>query len=143
VTKTPDCVLIGLDSAHREEHFASGSIGAQQLEKLDALIQAADAPVVVYLHHHPFVRRPWLAMNDAAELMAVVRGRVHAPLFGHKHRYKSWKDHHEIPRVNAAPKTSKPIPGTKTRFRVSELNIDSAGVIAFHDRQRSLGRALG
>jgi len=140
VTTTKDCVLIGLDSAHDEEHLASGSVGARQRRRLDALIEGATAPVVVYVHHHPFVRRPWLAMNDAKKLMDLVRGRVHALLFGHKHRYRTWHNRDGICRVNAAPKTSKPRRGTKTGYCLSELNIDGAGLVTFRNREFFLGR---
>lgn len=115
LTLTHDCALIGLDSNAGELNFweqwaAEGSLGAAQLERLNALL---DRPEVlarrraVYLHHHPFLdafavradvgdrgylghllgwnTRRFRRLKDAYSLMQCLRDRVDVLLFGHQH----------------------------------------------------------
>lgn len=68
-----------------------GRIGDEQLAWLDAqLMQAAGMPVIVVLHHHPFLTGSKAidayVLHDGEALHAVlVKHRVNAVLFGHIH----------------------------------------------------------
>ncbi len=117
-----DTLLVALDSAHDEQHLASGSIGADQLEALDRLLMTKTKPVVVVLHHHPFVRRPWLALNDSGAVMRSLRGHADVLLFGHRHRAEVWTDKDQIPLIVAAGKTSKPERRGKT-YELREIEV--------------------
>lgn len=79
--------LLLLDSsAHNERGtlFARGRIGHEQLAWL-ATELADQRPTVVALHHYPEKVNPTLAVEDAAELMAVC-ARQHVTIInGHKH----------------------------------------------------------
>jgi len=138
-----DCHLIGLDSAHAEGHLANGTLGDRQREALDRLLIATTKPVVVLLHHHPFVRGRAMALTDRDALMTSLRGRVCALLFGHKHVAEIWRDDERwgIPLIVAAGKTSKPRRGDK-KYELCEITVGggapTAKTIAFHLR---FGRA--
>ncbi|HGG57002.1 MAG TPA: hypothetical protein ENK31_04315 [Nannocystis exedens] len=97
IVDTGECRLVALDSCHSEQHLASRMIGARQLKALAVAIKEATTPVVVLLHHHPFVRKAWLKLTDArprprrsthdsSSLRATVEGKIAALLFGHRHR---------------------------------------------------------
>jgi len=108
-------VLVGLDSnaaelSRLQRWFAEGHLGESQLASLNRLLDTKDLAgkkIVLCLHHHPFyygysvmpdmgdshilkhlvvrVTRPFRRMKDAYSLCQIVRDRVQAVLFGHKH----------------------------------------------------------
>ena len=109
-------LLVGVDSCHDAGFLASGTVGAPQLEALDAVLTAATKPVVVFVHHHPFMRGRAMALVDRQKFMACLRGRVAVLLFGHRHVAEVWRDDSrwDIPLVIAAGKTTKRKRRTKT-----------------------------
>ncbi len=117
-----DCLVVALDSCHDEQHLASGRIGDNQLEALDRILMTATKPVVALVHHHPFVRRPWLALDDAESLMRSLSGHVEVLLFGHRHLAEVWQGERRIPLIVAAGKTSKPHRRTKT-YELREIEV--------------------
>ncbi|HEV8321839.1 MAG TPA: metallophosphoesterase, partial [Myxococcota bacterium] len=75
--------------------FATGTLGAEQIARLDDLLARPDLrdKLVVLLIHHPVLRRVQKmngrlrALTDADALLEVVaRRRVHLILHGHEHR---------------------------------------------------------
>jgi predicted phosphodiesterase len=106
VVTRPGLHLVVVDStgAHNRSLLAGhGELGARDLDAIDEAIDgaAADALVVVALHHHPmrlpeelFIERVsgWLGMPNAAELalgpalLGRLRGRCDLVLHGHRHQ---------------------------------------------------------
>lgn len=88
--------LIGLDSCRETwwpGDFARGRIGWYQRLRLDwYLDKYIDYVRIVYLHHHPFYRHPFLALSDSKKLMRVLRERCEVLCFGHKHVSEMWEN---------------------------------------------------
>ena len=128
IKDTGECRLVALDSCHSEQHLASGAIGERQIEALATAIKSATTPVVVLLHHHPFVRATWLklAVADSDSLKATIEGKVAALLFGHKHRAQVWKrgEPWNVPLIIAAGKTSKP--DRRKLYEIREVEVSPA-----------------
>jgi 3',5'-cyclic AMP phosphodiesterase CpdA len=86
--------------------FACGQVGPTQLTALNTLLSdpaIADAVVLVFFHHHPFLHGDrFRKLLDARELMRILAGRVHAVLFGHQHISKMWQDTLGIPYILAS-----------------------------------------
>lgn len=101
-------LLIGLDSTLATVDpldFARGEIGSVQLSELEGLLTSEAAlsmTRVVYLHHHPFLDDPFLALGDADRLLDVLAYRADLVLFGHEHRAQRWRDHRGIAELLAA-----------------------------------------
>jgi len=83
---------IGLDSANREDHLASGRIGSAQLIRLRGALRQipGDVPIVVYVHHHVFQWVHSMRLWDSQELLKILDGRANLLCFGHKHQPKVW-----------------------------------------------------
>lgn len=118
VTQLDDAVLIGLDSAHQEDHLASGRVGAKQRAALCAELAQVPAGkrTLIYVHHHPFVHGRAMRMIDGKELLDDLAGKVDVLCFGHKHKWKTWVNEHNIPIVGASGKTTKRVPHKGFRF---------------------------
>ncbi len=153
IKDTGECRLVALDSCHSERHLASGIIGRRQLDALAVAIEEATTPVVVLLHHHPFVRRTWLRLADAkpklrpsvrddSDLKATLEGKIAALLFGHKHRSEVWQSRKpwDIPLIIAAGKTSKP--DRRKLYEIREVEV-SPGVQTMFAYHRRLPRRRG
>jgi 3',5'-cyclic AMP phosphodiesterase CpdA len=122
-------VFIGLDSAdtHDEKWFAEGVVGGEQRAALDACL---DNPAhagylkIVYLHHHPFLRRLFVALREAEQLLRVLSktpNRVNLLLFGHKHESEVFFERYRIPLMLASGKVVEPT-GDALAFRVVEID---------------------
>lgn len=83
---------IGLDSANREDHLASGRIGQAQLLRLRVALKSipADVPIVVYVHHHVFQWVHSMRLWDSKDLLNILDGRANLLCFGHKHQPRVW-----------------------------------------------------
>ncbi|CAN2532985.1 3',5'-cyclic+adenosine+monophosphate+phosphodiesterase+CpdA [Methylocapsa aurea] len=109
--------LIGLDSAVPTAPFvASGRLGAEQREKLAALLDKTKAEGlarVVLLHHPPHRggARALRGLDDAAELEAIIaRHGAELVLHGHNHRISLHRlpgAHGETPVIGAASASAK------------------------------------
>lgn len=88
--------------------LARGAIGPRQLERLDSALSKLSRlgrPVVVGLHHHPFIHiDPTLKLKNSEELMDVLKDRVTVLLFGHRHVFEVWHDRYGIPLIVAGGK---------------------------------------
>ncbi|MCA9661051.1 MAG: metallophosphoesterase [Myxococcales bacterium] len=109
VTPVDGGLLIGLDSAHQEDFLAAGRIGEAQLAKLRERLseRAPGTTTLVYVHHHPFLWGPQMAMIDADRLMEVLRDQVDVLCFGHKHSWGRWTDRDGIRLILASGKATK------------------------------------
>lgn len=118
VTPLGDATLIGLDSAHREDYLASGRLGAAQLARLDVALNevAPGNQVLVYVHHHPFMRGRSMRMRDGDQLLAAIAGRVELLCFGHRHEWDQLSGEHQVPIICASGKTTKPVPRKGLRY---------------------------
>jgi diadenosine tetraphosphatase ApaH/serine/threonine PP2A family protein phosphatase len=91
-----------------------------QLAELEGLLTAEATLTmtrVVYLHHHPFLDDPFMALDDAEALLDVLAYRADVVLFGHAHRPQRWDDQREIGVVLAADD----LPGAESAW---EIGID-------------------
>ena len=99
-TISTEAVLIGLDSnlmTRRPWDFACGKIGLWQRYWLKRILRwHANKVRIVYFHHHPFDRTPWMGMKDAKPLMKVLQGNCELVLFGHKHQPGMWVNEHGV-----------------------------------------------
>lgn len=123
VTPLPDAVMVGLDSAHREDYLASGRLGTAQIAKLKtALAEIPDTKrVLVYVHHHPFIRGRMMRIIDGDALLNAIGGKADLLCFGHRHTWEFWRDHHGVSVICASGKTTKPIRGKGLRFYEFEI----------------------
>lgn len=83
--------VIGLDSQRGQRgeilpSLARGEIGDDQLAALEVELQD-EVPTLVILHHHPLWSEWAHALEDAAELLAIIGRRPHVThvLYGHRH----------------------------------------------------------
>jgi 3',5'-cyclic AMP phosphodiesterase CpdA len=134
--------FIGLDSQEQElEGFipslsSDGQLGQAQLARLEVMLaspQVASARArVLMLHHHAFDHLPLHRLKDADALYPLIRGRVHALLFGHNHLLITGDDWRrfcgrlEIPRCYDAGSTTRRY-GQHGHAIVMDLNGDPAG----------------
>ena len=93
VDRIDNVVLIGLDSCLRTvspHDMACGKIEWLQRFFLSRVLKRyQDSMKIVYFHHHPFDRSPWMGMKDAEKLLKVCRD-CELLLFGHKHKAQQW-----------------------------------------------------
>ena len=105
-----DVALIGLNSNPISWQFwlsfARGNVGWLQRSSLATHLEALkDYTRIVYLHHHPFYRHPFMELSDSEKVMKILRGNCEALLFGHKHvqhRHFGKEDYYDIPLIHAA-----------------------------------------
>jgi 3',5'-cyclic AMP phosphodiesterase CpdA len=121
-----DIAFIGLDSMAAELHWydllwAEGELGQEQLNRLNNLLRKDDIQSckkrVIYLHHHPFDRKPLHQLKDSNKLCDILAGvirddiSIDAILYGHNHEGKSNNGHWGIQRcydagsVNLKPRS--------------------------------------
>ena len=133
VKDVANVLFIGLDSVVGNDddlvHFASGEVGVHQRNKLDAILRKpahAGKKIVVYFHHHPFyrsfIKKIFLELDDAKEVMNMLGRRTDYVCFGHKHDSDIWTGQHGIDWIMASGKTSERNDLYKFQFR--EVTID-------------------
>jgi len=118
-----DWLITGIDSCVTGQ--AGGRVAADELERLDAVIAAADAPNVMICLHHPPVPlgSKWLdtvGLENGAEFLEriVVSGKVRLAIFGHVHQpYDA--DHGGV-RIIATPSTCRQFAQGSEDFAVDE-----------------------
>lgn len=133
VNNAEHVLFVGLDSADAcdQQWFAEGVVGRQQRE---ALANSLEDPKyrkhfkVVYLHHHPFVREPFMALRQSGELLKVLAERVDLVLFGHKHRSEVFFGRYRIPLMLASGKVTESR-GDALAFRVVEIEPEKKMVV--------------
>ena len=96
--------FIGLDSMAEELHWydrlwAEGELGSEQLNRLNNLLRKDNIQSckkrVIYLHHHPFDRKPLHQLKDSNKLCEILESAINnsisidAILYGHNHEGKS------------------------------------------------------
>ncbi len=143
-------VFIELDSMQAIEnklaHFARGRISKKQLVILSDQIEIAKnngKKIVVCMHHHPFYRgelaKPFMAMENAEELMSILKGKIDILCFGHKHISNVWSydanrdmdgysQKYRIPWIIASGKSTEKTRDGKLYFREIEINEDTINV---------------
>jgi Icc protein len=118
-----DWQVIGLDSQRPGE--LSGSLGDEQREWLQSLLQStAQLPTLLFMHHPPIpVQSPWLdriGLQDAAALEGIVHDHPHVRLIGCGHV------HQEVfGSLGTAAAFTTPAVGPPFRPRTEQLEIDS------------------
>lgn len=75
--------------------WASGIVGGRQLTALqngplNPLLPTNIFPTIVMLHHHPWVHNFFTKLNDADQLLALLRNHADLVLFGHQHVEKRY-----------------------------------------------------
>jgi 3',5'-cyclic AMP phosphodiesterase CpdA len=119
-----DIAFIGLDSMAEELHWydrlwAEGEIGFEQLNRLKNILGKDEVisckKRVIYLHHHPFDKRPLHQLKDSFSLGKVLKEcirsnvAIDAILYGHNHEGKSQNGFWGINRCyDAGSATMKP-----------------------------------
>ena len=135
-TNSGSVVFIGLDSADPKDKVwaARGVIGKSQLSKLRRRLNnlGNDKFVVLYLHHHPYYPFFGRELMDKAQLLNVIKRKVHLVLFGHKHRSAKFFDRYYVPLMFASGKVTQN-EGDALVFRVIE--IDNREVAAVHTEE--------
>lgn len=118
-----DWLITGIDSCVTGQ--AGGRVAAEELERLDAVIAAADAPnVMICLHHPPApMGSKWLdtvGLENGTEFLEriVVSGKVRLAIFGHVHQpYDA--DHGGV-RIIATPSTCRQFAQGSEDFAVDD-----------------------
>ena len=102
-------VLIALDTNLETVmpfDFACGRVGKKQRKALRRAIEspsAVGAVKMVMMHHHPFIRSdPFMELKDARKLMRILYYRADVLLFGHRHKWESWRNLNGIGNVLAS-----------------------------------------
>jgi len=118
-----DWLITGIDSCVTGR--AGGHIAAEELERLDTVIAAADAPYVMICLHHPPVPMgsKWLdsvGLENGEEFLEriSVSGKVRLAIFGHVHQpYDA--DHGGV-RIIATPSTCRQFAQGSEEFAVDD-----------------------
>lgn len=131
VRAVPGCTVIGLSSASPQPFWsAAGALGAEQLRRLDAILDQSSGTLrCVLLHHPPMVgqcaRRKALA--DAGALSALLDSHgVEMVLHGHVHR----NEHHVLGKrtqVLATASASNVAAHARASYRVFDIASSSVG----------------
>lgn len=121
-------LFIGVDSADPENKvfFADGVVDKQQREKLKEILKAEKYKgyyKVLYVHHHPFLRKWFVAFQQANEFLEMIRKEVDLLLFGHKHKHETFFYRYDVPTMLASGKVTEPSgDGDGLAFRIIELD---------------------
>lgn len=98
VVKKDDVTFVLLDSQAGNEGellppLARGELGRGQLERLNQILSTHDN-VVLVLHHHPFWRDMFHAIEDNREFMSIVYNHnvPKGVVFGHKHKRQIYRN---------------------------------------------------
>jgi len=102
--------LIGLNSNPLSWQFwlsfARGNVGIRQRKRLAMFLNRYKSMVrIVYLHHHPFMRHPFMQLSDSCAVMKILANRCEALLFGHMHKQEQCEfeeSSFDIPIIHAA-----------------------------------------
>ena len=118
-------LFVGVDSADPRDQafFADGIVDQEQRAALEAKLtdpRYEDYFKVLYLHHHPFLRKWFVSFQQANEFLGLIRGKVDLVLFGHKHVHEPFLRRYEIPAMLASGKVTEPI-GDALAFRMIDL----------------------
>ena len=126
LTHTVDkVVFIGLDSAignYKDMfQFARGALGGAQREALKDILKTCHDNgqlVVVYFHHHPFIRNDLtMQMDDADQVMGIMENMVDVLCFGHKHVSDFWHNRRGIDYILASGKSTNTDDKGRLQFR--------------------------
>jgi len=122
-------VFIGVDSAdpYDKVFFADGIVYEKQRDCVKTIlddIKYKDYFKVLYVHHHPFLRKWFVAFQHATEFLDVIKNKVDLLLFGHKHEHESFFGRYGIPSMLASGKVTEPL-GDGLSFRV--IDIEKTG----------------
>ena len=119
------CVVIGLNSAHNVRRpSGTGSIGKEQLERLDKLLSSSKLKSkvkILALHHDPFNLNPFTELKDADELFEVIENRVDVVLFGHKHHSRLIRNRYGTKLICSAPSSVQKDDAGFIHFRMFEI----------------------
>ena len=120
------CVVIGLNSAHNVRRpSGTGSIGKEQLERLDKLLSSSKLKSkvkILALHHDPFNLNPFTELKDADELFEVIENRVDIVLFGHKHHSRLIRSRYGTKLICSAPSSVVPDEKGLLLYRMIEIS---------------------
>ncbi|MFC2157512.1 metallophosphoesterase family protein [Acidobacteriota bacterium] len=142
-------LLIGLNSCSQTKSLldiAKGEIGEGQLESLDKLLvdpNYSEIPTIVFLHHIPHRRAHGIGMSlkDYKKLMAVLKDRVEALIFGHEGDFDEIKNisgkNLNIPII--AQKELKKVDETEIPVRAIKLRSGkSQGILYYLDANKTV-----
>lgn len=82
--------LVFLDSSHPGRD--SGTLGGEQIDRLDSLLSAQEAPTLIFLHHHPLpVGSAWMdtmGVENGTALLSICdrHPQIKGVVFGHVHQ---------------------------------------------------------
>ena len=118
-------LFIGVDSAdpYDKVFFADGIVYEKQCDRVKAILndkKYKDYFKVLYVHHHPFLRKWFVAFQHATEFLDVIKNRANLLLFGHKHEHESFFGRYGIHSMLASGKVTEPV-GDGLSFRVIEI----------------------
>lgn len=128
--------FIGLDTmegrtAGTSFEFATGSLGLQQLKRLDSLLLSDDVVAtnyrVLYMHHSPFLTGPFFELKDSKELKQVLQkhSNIDAMLFGSSHKFSHYFDIWDIKRSYDAGSSTADNVNTRIIDLTKEPEYDS------------------
>ncbi len=126
------CLFIGVDSADPGDKafFADGIVDKKQREVIKKILTAnkyKDYYKVLYVHHHPFLRKWFVAFQQANEFLEMIRTKVDLVLFGHKHAHETFFYRYDVPTMLASGKVTDPAgDGDGLAFRV--INLEKNGL---------------
>lgn len=122
-------VFVGLDSAIGNYddmfQFARGALGKAQRDQLKVILKSCydnGQQVVVYFHHHPFIRHDLtMQMDDADKVMGIMENMVDVLCFGHKHVSDAWPHRRGIDYIMASGKSTDTDDKGRLQFRHVKL----------------------
>lgn len=104
--------FFGVDSGdpRGKESTARGYISKGLADGLQAALVAERGQArVVFLHHHPFTRGPFMGLEGSARFMSAVQGNCELLLFGHKHKLGLWWNSNGVKLTCASHRTTEPV----------------------------------
>lgn len=136
VVKHLDYTFVLLDSQAGNEGelippLARGELGKLQLERLAKILRHCEN-VVLVLHHHPFWRDIFHAIEDNRELFSVLYGSdkpLKGVVFGHKHKFQVWRDMTRLGVAIASGKSTHLYDDKRLRYCRWDMFNDDVDVI--------------
>ena len=125
-------LFIGIDSADPGDKafFADGIVDKQQRDDIKKTLKVnkyKDYYKVLYVHHHPFLRKWFVAFQQASEFLNMIKTKVDLILFGHKHIHETFFYRYDVPTMLASGKVTDPAgDGDGLAFRV--INLEEKGL---------------
>ena len=122
--------IIGLNSCLMTlspTDMARGEIGRAQMDELDEALTEArlhgSGPIVVALHHHPFLHDDKaMRLEDSSAFVQTIAGRCDVLLCGHHHHADMWTGRLGIPLILAADNS----PHSGRAWVVEDLGVHPA-----------------